>query len=161
MGNDPAVLSNLKEPYLLHEAFLRAPWWALEDFWPKRHVYFVRHLRLCDLAKKELVRQRILRIGRHFVQKVWIDYQIPMQWHEKLRIRIFLTALFKKGRVPLLKYELHSFLRNQLLAEAHLLYHPPLSRKKEDRELFFDASLERKILATSVESSFDKPSSRA
>ena len=157
MENNPGSLLNLKEPYLLQEVILRAPWWTLDDIWPKRHVYFVRHLRLCDLAKKELVRKRILRLGHYFVQKAWVDYRLPMDWHEKLRIRIFLTALLKRERVPLLKYELHSFQRNQLLAEAYLLYHPPLSRKKEDKQLFFDDSLREKMVSLS-DNSFDKPS---
>ena len=157
MENDLGNLCNLKESYLLHEVILRAPWWTLNDIWPKHHVYFVRHLRLCDLAKKELVRKQILRLGRYFVQKAWVDYHLPMHWHEKLRIRIFLAALLKRERVPLLKYELHSFQRNQLLAEVHLLYHPPLSRKKEDQQLFFDDSLREKMVSLAG-NSFDKPS---
>ena len=84
---DPSLLSNLKESYALTEVILRAPWWALDDVWPKRHVYFVRHLRLCDLAKKRLLQRRILRIGHYFVQKAWVDYRLPMVWHEKLRIK--------------------------------------------------------------------------
>lgn len=148
---NPLTLSNLKEPYFLGEVVLRAPWWTVDDLWPKRHVYFVRHLRLCDLAKKELLRKRLLQIGRYFVQKAWVDYQLPMQWCEKLKIKIFMTGLLKKGRVPLLKYELHSFKRKVLLAEAYLLYHPPLSRKHHSDPLFFDEALKKKIMGSEID----------
>ena len=143
---DPSLLSNLKESYALTEVILRAPWWALDDVWPKRHVYFVRHLRLCDLAKKRLLQRRILRIGHYFVQKAWVDYRLPMVWHEKLRIKILMTGLLKKGRVPLLKYELYSFRKGLLLAEVYLLYHPSLSRRHELETLFFDPALKEKLL---------------
>jgi acyl-CoA thioesterase FadM len=142
---DPADLLNLKDPHFLTEVILRAPFWTLTDLWPKGHVYFVRHLCLCDIAKKTLVRKRLLRIGRYFVQKAWIDYQIPMSWNEKIRVKIFVAGLLKKGKIPLLKYELHSSVRDVLLAEAHLLYHPPLQRKKIET-LFFDNTLKEALL---------------
>lgn len=138
-------MNNLREPYRLGEVILRAPWWTITDIWPKRHVYFVRHLHFCDLAKRTLVEKRVLQIGRYFVQKAWIDYHAPMKWHEKLKIEIFLTGLHKKGRAPLLKYAIHSFGRNLLLAEAHFLYHPPLSRDAFQEGLFFDERLRKKI----------------
>ena len=142
------ALFNLKEPYWLCDVRLRAPWWTVTDIWPKRHVYFIRHLRLCDVAKKGLIRKRILRIGRYFVQKMWVDYRLPMRWCEELRIRIFLAGLHKKGKVPLLKYEIHSLQRNLLLAEAHLLYFPPLSRREDFDALFFDETLKQKLLSS-------------
>jgi len=98
--DSPEVLLNLKEPYLLCDVRLRAPWWTVTDIWPKRHVYFVRHLSLCDVAKKMLIRRRILRVGRYFVQKIWMDYRLPMRWREDLRIQIFLAGLHKKERFP-------------------------------------------------------------
>ena len=138
-------MNNLKEPYGLGQAILRAPWWTVTDIW-QRHVYFVRHLHYCDLAKRTLVKKRILRLGRYFVQKAWIDYQAPMEWHEKLKIEIFLAGLHKKEKVPLLKYSIYSLKRNLLLAEAYLLYHPPLSRRTYREGLFFDEGLRRKVL---------------
>ena len=142
------TLFNLKEPYWLCDVRLRAPWWTITDIWPKRHVYFVRHLRLCDVAKKMLIRRRILRIRRYFVQKMWVDYRLPMRWREALRIQIFLAGLHKKGKVPLLKYEIHSLQRKLLLAEAFLLYFPPLSRREDLDTLFFDETLKQKMLAS-------------
>jgi len=127
---DFSVRPNLKRPYFLCEVKLRAPWWTLTDIWPKRHVYFVRHLKLCDRAKKELTRKRLLRINRYFVQKAWVEYRRPMQWREKLKIRIFLMGVLNKERVFLIKYEIISSQKEMLLAEAFLLYFPPLTRKR-------------------------------
>ncbi|MFH1858413.1 MAG: hypothetical protein ABH845_05885 [Candidatus Omnitrophota bacterium] len=148
MMNYPASLSNLGKPYFLCDVPLHAPWWTLTDIWPKRHVYFVRHLRLCDLAKKTLIRKRLLRIGRYFVQKAWVEYHRPMQWHEALNIRISLSGLFKNGRIPALTYAIYSASRNVLLAEAHLLYFPILSRQLRSEGLFFEERLKEEILAS-------------
>ena len=145
---EPESFANFKAPYFLCESVLRAPWRTWGDIWPKRHVYFVRHLRLCDIAKKELIRRKILRIGCYFVQKAWADYRSPMQWHEKLRIRIYLAGLLKNGKVPLLKYELHSFHRNLVLAEIFLLYFPPLSDRQEIDKLFFEERFKNELLAS-------------
>ena len=59
---------NLREPLLLLEVPLRAPFWAPGDLL-KRHVYFVRHLALCDRAKRQLGHRGILRIGYHLVKE--------------------------------------------------------------------------------------------
>ena len=142
--------ANLRDPYLLDEVILHAPFWTFMDIWPKRHVYFVRHLRICDRAKKVLARRKILRIGRYFVKTAQVDYRSPIRWHEKLKIRIFVAGLFKEGKVPLLKYELHSLRRKELLAEARLLYFPPLSERRNLHRLFFDEALKERVLASVI-----------
>ena len=93
-----------------------------------------------------LIRKRIFRIGRYFVQRAWIDYRLPMHWREKLRIELSLLGFYKKGRVPLIRYSLYSLQRLHLLSEISLLYHPPLSRE-DLGDLFFDEALKKKALA--------------
>src|SRR3989338_7109901 len=97
-GEPPSFIEqNLKEPFLLLTAELRSPFWAAGDLL-KRHVYFVRHLAICDRAKKELVRRRILKIGYHMVKEAFIRYEAPLYWNEPLRVRIFLLGLLRKNR---------------------------------------------------------------
>ena len=112
---------------------MRAPLWSFGDL-VKRHVYFVRHLALCDRAKRELVRRKIFNIGTHLVKEAHIRYEAPLQWHEALTIKIFLLGLLRKNRIAHLKYEIFSVRRNQKAAEAYLAYVPDPSR----RELFLE-----------------------